>query len=75
MIEELNDYVVDKVCCGHFHSYFRTNCGKHFMCGSNDDNECMIEDEGDLFRAKRIDLIIKGWEWMYKDSNTAYVGE
>ena len=60
MIKELNDYVVDKVCCGYFHSYFRTNCGKHFMCGGNSKNECMIEDEGNsIFRAKRIDLILK----------------
>ena len=23
----------------------------------------------------RIELLIKGWEWKYKDSSTAYAGE
>ena len=30
------------IYCGHYHSYFRTSCDKQFMCGSNDDNECLI---------------------------------
>ena len=60
MIMELNDYIVDKICCSSEHSYFRTRCGKHFMCGENQDNQCIIEDgKLYLYTPTRIDLIMK----------------
>ena len=40
-IEFFKDYKVDTIDCGHSHSYVKTKCGKHFMFGNNDYNECM----------------------------------
>ena len=53
---------MDLVRCGYNMSYCRTKCGKHFIWGQNDDNECMTYDEShnyeDALIPHRIDDII-----------------
>ena len=34
-----------------------------------------IPKDREVEAVKRIDLLIKSWEWMYKDSSTVYAGE
>ena len=62
LIETLNDYKIDVIKCGYNTSYCRTVCGKHFIWGQNDDNECLTYDKDewyeDLLRPHRIDNTI-----------------
>ena len=41
LIEYLKEYVVVEIKCGQHMSYCKTECGKNFLWGTNDDNECM----------------------------------
>ena len=47
LIETLKDYKIDLIRCGHEMSYCKTECGKHFIWGSNKDNECLTYDDRD----------------------------
>ena len=55
------------ICCGEYHSYFRTSCDKHFICGGNDEAECVIAPESALYYPQRIDLILK------QDNNAEHI--
>ena len=60
MIEFFKKFVVDEVKCGMYHNTVRTNCGKYFLFGSDDDNECMTFDEGPAAALpNRIDELVK----------------
>ena len=60
LIEDLKDYVVDRIMAGHNHSYCRTSCGKHFLFGSNENNECItFDDRNKVKKPHRIDEIVK----------------
>ena len=43
MVEMLKEFEVEVIRAGEYHSYFGSKCGKSFMCGSNDDMECIIK--------------------------------
>ena len=60
LIEDLKDYKVDTIRCGPYHSYVRTECGKHYLFGKNDFNEClqMNYNCNKVTRPYRIDQII-----------------
>ena len=62
LIKTLNDYKIDVIKCGYNTSYCRTVCGKHFIWGQNDDNECLTYDENesyqDVLTPHRIDNTI-----------------
>ena len=53
---------MNKIACGHGHSYVRTECGKHYLFGDNNNGECLkiiVEDDYDnVKRPHRIDQII-----------------
>ena len=55
MIEYLREYVVVEIKCGESIGYFKTECGKNFLCGSNGDNECMDFSSDDVKHPKQID--------------------
>ena len=40
-IEDLKDFKIDAIGCGHEHSYIRTEYGKHYLFGRNHNNECL----------------------------------
>ena len=44
LMESLVKYKVDVIRCGWTISYCRTKCGKNFIWGQNDDNECLTYD-------------------------------
>ena len=68
LIPALKDYEIDLIRCGYSASYCRTKCGKHFMWGQNDDNECLTYSETvlgfkDVFTPRRVDeIIIDKWK-------------
>ena len=58
-IKSLNEYKIDIARCGEDHSYVKTKCGKHFMFGSNEENECMtFTDEKKITIPRRVDDVI-----------------
>ena len=60
LIETLKDYQVDTIRCGYHLSYCGTKCGKHFIWGASDDNECMtFDDKNDAILPHRVDNVIK----------------
>ena len=59
-IEYFDGYIVDKIGCGEVHSYVGTECGRHYLFGCNDDNECMTFDGNEIVSTPhRFDEIIK----------------
>ena len=62
MVQSLKEYEIDEIRCGYNMSYCRTKCGKDFIWGQNDDNECLTYDIGsfeDVYIPRQIDVIIK----------------
>ena len=58
-IKGLMDYVVDDIKCGYAHCCARTVCGKWFMWGCNDNNQCIAFNDGREERLSRVDEMIK----------------
>ena len=53
-------YKVDGIKCGESHSYIHTECGKNFLFGQNNDNECItFNEEGNISIPHRFDDIIQ----------------
>ena len=44
VIPALIHYDVGNIGCGFWHSYVGTMCGKHFLFGNNESNECIFAD-------------------------------
>ncbi len=60
LIESVKDYIVDVIDCGCSHSYIKTEDGRHYLFGSNDDGECItFNDENKIIAPFRVDEIIK----------------
>ena len=60
MIEFFKEYVIDEVKCGYDHNMVRTKCGKYFLFGSNEYNECItFGGEKKAALPNRIDELIK----------------
>ncbi len=60
LIESIEEYVVNCIDCGYGHSHIGTECGKHYMFGSNDDGECCtLTEERHIILPYRVDEIIK----------------
>ena len=47
LIPALMEYDICDIDCGYWHSYVGTICGKHFLFGSNERNECIVGDAKD----------------------------
>ena len=64
LIEDLKEYEIDLIRCGHHHSYVKTSCDKHYLFGKNENGECSLEklenDDSDDYvtRPLRVDKII-----------------
>ena len=61
LIDELIDYDIEIIKFGYHHGYCRSKCGKHWIWGQNDDNECLMYEQGedeDVFSPHRIDEIV-----------------
>ena len=60
MIKSLKDFKVVEIKCGGNMSYCKTECGKNFLWGSNNSNECMEFGENNYYVSlpKQIDNII-----------------
>ena len=58
VIEALKEYKVDIIRCGAAHSFCRTQCGKHFLFGSNWHEECLSMDRK-VVRPHCIDKVVQ----------------
>ena len=62
LITDLKDYKVNKIRCGHSHSYVRTDCGRHYLFGSNINEQCLKllvdNDDKSILRPYRVDQIV-----------------
>ena len=60
MIKKLEEYEVNGIEAGHRHSYCKSVCGKHWLFGSNEYNECITYDGRKKVKEPfQIDQIIK----------------
>ena len=50
-VESLKNYKIDAIKCGYQHSYCRTMEGHHYMWGSNQNGECLVESDGKYINA------------------------
>ena len=57
LVESLKDYKIDVIKCGYQHSYCRTSEGYHYMWGSNENGECLVESGGQHINVPcRVDI-------------------
>ena len=62
LLDSLKEYEIELIRCGYHHGYCRSKCGKHWIWGQNDDNECLRYELGtdkNVHSPHRIDQIIK----------------
>ena len=59
-IEFFDDFIIDKIKAGWKHNYIATECGKHYMFGSNYYNECItFDDKRKIVVPHKINEIVK----------------
>ena len=73
LIEAIKEYVVKEIKCSAFHSYVKTECGKHFIFGKNSNGECLKSKNNDgVLLPYRIDCLIE--EQCNSDNFKVYLG-
>ena len=60
MIDYLKEYVVVEIKCGYHMSYCKTECGKNFLWGANNNNQCIdFSNTSTVFIPNQIDEIVR----------------
>ena len=74
-INAFDGEIVDVIKCGDAHSYIRIISGKHYLFGSNGDNECLYEDYAidQVEEPYRFDEVIKS-QYKIKSIIDVYLG-
>ena len=59
LVEALSEYKVVEIKCGYHHSYCKTECGQHYVWGSNSDQECIVDTKRkNICKPQRVDELV-----------------
>ena len=58
LIEQFKNQKVERIACGQFHSFVRTQNGHNYLFGRNEDRECIGDENKEIQTPHRIDKIV-----------------